>query len=133
MPLPIAPFLRALSLPLLAVAAFSAQAQSGNAGQTANVRIEYAQVLRVEPVYQTLRAQAVEQRCDHPAEVTGVAPTNRNCRPVRVERQFQRPVAYDVDYIHRGVTYRSRLPIDPGKRLRVRITVTPDIPPGEKR
>ncbi len=136
MPLPIAPLLRALSLPLLAVAAFSAQAQSGNsgnAGQTANVRIEYAQVLRVEPVYQTLRAQAVEQRCDHPAEVTGVAPTNRNCRPVRVERQFQRPVAYDVDYIHRGVTYRSRLPIDPGKRLRVRITVTPDIPPGEKR
>jgi hypothetical protein len=31
------------------------------------------------------------------------------------------------------VKYRSRLPVDPGKRLRVRITVTPDIPPGEKR
>jgi uncharacterized protein YcfJ len=109
-----------------------AQAQSAS-GQTPNVRTEYAQVLRVEPVYQTLRAQAVEQRCDHPAEATGVAPTNRDCRPVRVERQFQRPVAYDVDYIHRGVKYRSRLPVDPGKRLRVRISVTPDIPPGEKR
>ena len=98
-----------------------------------NVKIEYAQVLRVEPVYQTLRAQAVEQRCDHPAEATGVAPTNRNCRPVRVTREFQRPVAYDVDYILRGVKYRSRLPVDPGKRLRLKITITPDIPPGERR
>jgi uncharacterized protein YcfJ len=118
-----------LALPLLLAAAVVAQAEDGQP----NVRVEYAQVLRVEPVYQTLRAQAVEQRCEHPAEAAGVAPTNRNCRPVRVEREFRRPVAYDVDYIHRGVKYRSRLPIDPGKRLRVRITVTPDIPPGEKR
>ena len=29
-----------------------------------NVKIEYAQVLRVEPVYQTLRATRAEQRCD---------------------------------------------------------------------
>jgi uncharacterized protein YcfJ len=120
--------LRAFVLPLL-LAAGAAQAEDGQA----NVRVEYAQVLRVEPVYQTLRAQAVEQRCEHPAESAGVAQTNRNCRPVRVEREFRRPVAYDVDYIHRGVKYRSRLPVDPGKRLRVRITVTPDIPPGEKR
>lgn len=128
---------RAIRLPLIAAALCmttisSVQAQNVS-GQTPNVRTEYAQVLRVEPVYQTLRAQAVEQRCDHPAEAAGVAPTNRNCRSVRVERQFQRPVAYDVDYIHGGVKYRSRLPVDPGKRLRVRITVTPDIPPGEKR
>lgn len=120
--------LLAFILPLL-LAAAAAQAEDGQA----NVRVEYAQVLRVEPVYQTLRAQAVEQRCEHPAEAAGVAQTNRNCRPVRVEREFRRPVAYDVDYIHRGVKYRSRLPVDPGKRLRVRITVTPDIPPGEKR
>ena len=131
------PFPRRVFCLLLAAAAplatmRDAQAQSAS-GQTPNVRTEYAQVLRVEPVYQTLRAQAVEQRCDHPAEATGVAPTNRDCRPVRVERQFQRPVAYDVDYIHRGVKYRSRLPVDPGKRLRVRISVTPDVPPGEKR
>ena len=125
------PLLFAAILPL-AIVMHAAQAESP-AGQTANVRTEYAQVLRVEPVYQTLRAQAVEQRCDHPAEAAGVAPGKRDCRPVRVERKFQRPVAYDVDYIHRGVTYRSRLPVDPGKRLRVRITVTPDVPPGEKR
>lgn len=127
-PHPVAFFLGLL--PCL-TAATSARAQ--DAGISPNVRTEYAQVLQVEPVYQTLRAQAVEQRCDHPAEATGVAQTNRNCRPVRVTREFQRPVAYDVDYILRGVKYRSRLPVDPGKRLRLKITITPDIPPGERR
>ncbi len=121
-----------LSIALLVMGAVPVQAQSGS-GQLSNVRTEYAQVLRVEPVYQTLRAYAMEQRCDNPAESAGVAQTNRNCRPTRVEREFQRPVAYDVDYIHRGVKYRSRLPIDPGKRLKVRISVTPDLPPAEKR
>ena len=128
-----------LGMPLLFVALLFAalpcvQAQNkSDSGQLSNVRTEYAQVLRVEPVYQTLRAYAMEQRCDNPAEATGIAQTNRNCRPTRVEREFQRPVAYDVEYIHRGVKYRSRLPVDPGKRLRVRISVTPDIPPAEKR
>lgn len=117
-------------LPCL-LAAASAQAQ--DAGISPNVRVEYAQVLHVEPVYQTLRAKATEQSCEHPAESAGVAQTNRNCRPVRVDREFQRVVGYDVDYILRGVRYRSRLPVDPGKRLRIKITVVPDMPPGEKR
>ncbi len=119
-------------LPLLFVVMPCVKAQS-DSGQLSNVRTEYAHVLRVEPVHQTLRAYAMEQRCDNPAESAGVAQTNRNCRPTRVEREFKRPVAYDVDYIHRGVKYRSRLPIDPGKRLKVRISVTPDLPPAEKR
>ena len=50
-----------------------------------------------------------------------------------MDREFQRVVGYDVDYIHRGVRYRSRLPVDPGKRLRIRIIVVPDMPPAEKR
>src|SRR5690606_30480029 len=29
-----------------------------------NVRFDYAQVLRVEPIYQTLRATRTEERCD---------------------------------------------------------------------
>ncbi|MGN6151336.1 MAG: hypothetical protein ACTHOH_04900 [Lysobacteraceae bacterium] len=123
----------ALLLAFLPCLTAVAPARAEAPGISPNVRTEYAQVLQVEPVYQTLRAQAVEQRCDHPAEATGMAPTNRNCRPVRVTREFQRPVAYDVDYILRGVKYRSRLPVDPGKRLRLRITITPDIPPGERR
>jgi uncharacterized protein YcfJ len=116
---------------LIALSAAHADDRTERAGQQpSNIRTEYAQVLRVQPVYQTLRAQAIEERCETTSEVGAAA---RLCRPVRVQKEFQRPVAYDVDYIHRGVTYRSRLPIDPGKRLRVRITVTPDIPPGERR
>ena len=29
------------------------------------------------------------------------------------------PIAYDVDYMYKGMKYRSRLPDDPGNRLRV--------------
>ena len=128
-----------------------------------NVKIDYAQVLRVEPVYQTLRATRAEERCDplpaapeRPAateqepglfsrmvdSVKGVfrdepeaapAPASappppglrRNCRVVQVDRQFQRPIAYDVDYVYKGTKYRSRLAEDPGNRVRVRVAVTP--------
>ncbi len=121
--------LRCLSLPLWLATALCAQAQS-TVTQTPNARTEYAQVLRVEPVYQTLRAFAVEERCDSSGD-TGQA--GRQCRPVRVEREFKRPIAYDVDYIHRGVKYRSRIPYDPGKRLRLKVSVTPDIEAGGKR
>ncbi|HRF83692.1 MAG: hypothetical protein J0L89_05265 [Xanthomonadales bacterium] len=123
-----------------------------------NVRFDYAQVLRAEPVYQTLHATRTEERCDlvpaepeRPREDSGKpglfsrmvdsvkdvftrdepAPPppppvlKRNCRLVQVGRQFQRPIAYDVDYVYKGTKYRSRLAEDPGNRLRVRVTVTP--------
>ena len=35
-------------------------------------------------------------------------------------------VGYDVEYMYKGEKYVSRLPYDPGNRLRVRISVTPD-------
>jgi uncharacterized protein YcfJ len=121
--------LRHLCLSLLLAAALPVQAET-TVIQTPNVRTEYAQVLRVEPVYQTLRAYAVEERCDPPAEA---GQSGRSCRPVRVQREFQRPIAFDVDYIHRGVRYRSRIPFDPGKRLRLKVSVTPDIDAAGKR
>lgn len=131
---------------------------------TENVRLDYAQVLSVEPVYQTLRATRTEQRCEEvpaakpePAahadesrwskvvsSVKGwfggeeetappVAPptgtVRTNCRAVPVEREFQRPIAYDVDYIYKGVKYRSRLAEDPGNRLRIRVSVVPYVVP----
>jgi uncharacterized protein YcfJ len=135
---------------------------------TENVRLDYAQVLSVEPVYQTLRATRTEQRCDEvPAarpeaqaadkdesrwskvvssvrgwfggedesQAPPVAPPTStvkvNCRTVPVEREFQRPIAYDVDYIYKGVKYRSRLAEDPGNRLRIRISVVPYIAPAQ--
>ncbi|KAF1702230.1 hypothetical protein [Pseudoxanthomonas suwonensis] len=133
-----------------------------------NVRFDYAQVLRVEPVYQTLRASRTEERCDdvpvvevrsqpsgggespgvfgrivesfkgmfreesapkaNPQTAAQASATPRggaNCRLVQVERQFQRPIAYDVDYVYKGTKYRSRLAEDPGNRLRIRVSVTP--------
>ncbi|MCD9033075.1 hypothetical protein LDO32_15205 [Luteimonas sp. Y-2-2-4F] len=62
-----------------------------------------------------------------PAEqVEEVAPSaGGECRMVPVEREFRRPIGYEVDYVHKGVKYRSRLPYDPGNRVRVRVSVTP--------
>ena len=118
-----------------------------------NVRTGYAQVLRVEPVYQTLTATRMEQRCngvvvppaDKPhglsrivgavkdalgAEKPKAAPKpeeGADCELVPVERKFQRPIAYDVDYVFRGMKYRSRLPYDPGNRLRVQFSLQPAV------
>jgi hypothetical protein len=60
----------------------------------------------------------------------GAGTASDDCRMVPVEREFRRPIAYDVDYLVRGVKYRSRLPRDPGNRLRVKIAVTPVVPEG---
>lgn len=151
-------------LALLAVAApGAALAQSPAASaptaqqQIENARIEYAQVLRAEPVYQTLRATSMVERCEATTPVTAesqrrgfarvvgavkdvlrsddekVEEVDRSaggdCRMVPVEREFRRPIAYDVDYVYKGVKYRSRLPYDPGNRLRVRVSVTPIVEP----
>ncbi|MEO6102475.1 MAG: hypothetical protein ABIP44_02415 [Pseudoxanthomonas sp.] len=122
-----------------------------------NVRLDYAQVLAVAPVYQTLRASRTEMRCEEvpaakpvaPAEegrwsrmldsVKGVfvhspapeikaAPAKQDCRMVPVDREFRRPIAYDVDYVYKGFKYRSRLAEDPGNRLRIRVSVMPYMP-----
>ncbi|MDR7192759.1 hypothetical protein [Luteimonas terrae] len=126
-----------------------------------NARLEYAQVLRAEPVYQTLRATSMVERCEATTPVASedqrrgfarmvgavkdvlrsdedrVEETDRSaggdCRMVPIEREFRRPIAYDVDYVHKGVKYRSRLPYDPGNRLRVRVSVTPIVPPAGER
>jgi len=50
----------------------------------------------------------------------------RACRLVEVERQERQLVGYDVEYMYKGEKYLSRLPYDPGNRLRVRVSVTPD-------
>ncbi|PPU67749.1 hypothetical protein [Xanthomonas pisi] len=128
-----------------------------------NVKLDYAQVLNVEPVYQTLRATRIEEQCEaeqatpvpvpavedegrinrmvdsvkemfsrrpEPATPAAVPPTStrRNCKVVEVPREFRRPIAFDVDYVYKGTKYRSRLPEDPGNRLRIRVSVTPYIP-----
>ena len=122
--------------------------------QPENVRTEYARVLKVEPVYQTLRASNMEEQCEQVSQVedkerSGIGRVvdvvkdafttknkegnqseeslQKNCRYVPVEKEFKRPIAYDVHYVHHGVKYRSRLPYDPGNRMKVRVAVSPII------
>jgi uncharacterized protein YcfJ len=122
------------------------------------VRLDYAQVLNVSPVYETLRASRSEMRCEEVAapkpapvadegrwskmvdavkgvftrdpepEPRSAGAPKANCRMVPVQREFQRPIAYDVDYVYKGTKYRSRLAEDPGNRLRIRVSVMPYIP-----
>jgi uncharacterized protein YcfJ len=48
------------------------------------------------------------------------------CEVVQVEQEQSVVVGYDVEYMYKGDKYLSRLPYDPGNRLRVRVSVTPD-------
>jgi uncharacterized protein YcfJ len=142
------------TLPLLALLSMVAQAQE-TVIPTENVRYDYAQVLRVEPVYQTLTASSMEQQCDGQQVAAATSPTkglsrivgkvrdaltpraqpaapdDADCRMVRVQRQYRRPIAFDVDYMYKGMKYRSRLSDDPGNRLRVRVSVTPYVAPAD--
>ncbi|AXK72255.1 hypothetical protein DWG18_08155 [Lysobacter sp. TY2-98] len=105
--------------------------------QRENVSYEYAHVLRVTPVYQTLTATSMETQCDEGSRLSRIVGSVRsvlkrdsttggtNCRSVPVQREFKRPFAYDVDYTYRGAKYRSRLSEDPGHLLRIRVSVMP--------
>ncbi|MDI1252911.1 hypothetical protein [Thermomonas sp.] len=112
-----------------------------------NVRYDYAQVLDVDPVYQILRTSRMEQVCDvtrQPSSGTGLSRVVgavkqrlgvgssggdddgvENCRMQPVVREFRRPIAYDVDYDYKGSKFRTRMARDPGNRLRVRVSITP--------
>ncbi len=149
-------FLSAVLAAGLAAPASAQEPQVVTGLQQENVRIEYAQVLRAEPVYQTLHATSMVERCDPPADdededsrrgfarvvgavkgaltpdpkVEEVAPSaGGDCRMVPVEREFRRPIAYEVDYVYKGVKYRASLPYDPGNRIRIRVSVTPLVSP----
>jgi uncharacterized protein YcfJ len=49
------------------------------------------------------------------------------CHIVEVEREERQVVGFDVEYMYKGEKYMSRLPYDPGNRLRIRVSVTPDV------
>ena len=135
----------------LAAASASAQDMATTVIQPENIRMDVAQVMRVRPIYQTLRATRMEPRC--PPEKASSKGLSRivgavkgalsvqdeaqaasgDCELVPVQREFRRPIAYDVGYVYRGMKYRSRLPYDPGNRLRVRVSVMPHVPMPDER
>jgi len=121
-------------LPCAFLTAPLAHAQGSSIQVEGTIRTEYAEVLRVEPVY--LPAPEPEQSA-HCAPMLQIDPaqtpradTGADCIPLQSgQQQSGAQVLYDVDYVLRGVKYRSRLPYDPGNRLQVRLSVTPLIPP----
>ncbi|MBS3958142.1 MAG: glycine zipper 2TM domain-containing protein [Xanthomonadaceae bacterium] len=172
------PALRSTVLIALSLLPLAALAQSGErhggsfASGAENVSYGYAQVTRVDPVYETVRTIVPEERCDVPpgraadptggtvvgalvgaalgnqvgkgdgrdaATVAGAviggaigrnvarneAALHPGCRIVEVEREQRRVAGYDVEYVHQGRTFMSRMPYDPGDRVRLRISVQP--------
>lgn len=130
------------------------------AQQAENVRLDYAQVLDVEPVYETANAKRSETVCDEikvrarpeqaeeegrwsrfwhgfkglfgggesaepDAKQAAASASKPRCHSVPQDAQSRQPVAYDVDYMYRGMKFRARLPEDPGNRLRIRVSVVP--------
>jgi uncharacterized protein YcfJ len=49
----------------------------------------------------------------------------RRCRTVTERHTEERIDGYDVTYRYGGETYRTRLPYDPGRKLRVNVSVSP--------
>ncbi len=125
-------------LAVLALAAPVASAQQAVLVPSENVRIEYGQVLRAEPIYETRRETWLERQCPGGekrllSRIAGAVKDalkpgkseEGECRDVPVEREFRRLAAYEVDYIYKGSKYRSRMPYDPGNRIKLRVSVTP--------
>lgn len=71
---PAAPASLAVLLVLASGTAVAQDAAQRSAIQVENVRMDHAQVMRVRPVFQTLRATRTEQRCKTPSGIVVVEP-----------------------------------------------------------
>jgi len=122
----------------LALVPLAASAQQAVLVPSESVRVEYGQVLRAEPVYETRRETWLERQCPDGnnkllSRIAGAVkdvlkpgrPEDGKCRDVPVEREFRRLAAYEVDYMYKGSKYRSRMPYDPGNRIKLRVSVAP--------
>lgn len=122
----------------LSLACVSAAAQQAVLVPSESVRVEYGQVLRAEPIYETRRETWLERQCPDGtnkllSRIAGAVKDvlkpgkteEGKCRDVPVEREFRRLAAYEVDYMYKGSKYRSRMPYDPGNRIKLRVSVAP--------
>ena len=129
-----------------------AQTTSVDPVDPGHVHYAWASVTRVDPVYRSVQVASPQQSCqqqsvarrddgDNTADtVLDAAVGNEaagrddrmiqdavtRCQQVQGVSQERRIVGYNVEYRYRGRVYNSRLGYDPGTRLRVRVTVTPD-------
>ncbi len=61
----------------------------------------------------------------YPGRVVERTVYETNCRSVRPARYEDRIDGYDVTYRYHGRIYHTRMPYDPGQRVRVRMNVEP--------
>ena len=171
------------TLALLLVASAPTFAQNGYRAPVERVQGEhvtygYAQVMRVDPVYQIINDGRTGPRCDRrrsrndggdptggtvigaiiggaignqvgkgdgrrAATIAGavaggaighnIDKNNGSDPERRVDcatsgyYETREVIGFDVEYQYRGERYVSRLPYDPGNRMRVRVSVTPEI------
>jgi uncharacterized protein YcfJ len=123
----------------LVLVALPLHAQQAVLVPTENVRVEYGQVLRAEPIYETRHETWLERQCADGnnrmlSRIAGAVKDvlkpgkpedDGGCRDVPVEREFRRLAAYEVDYMYKGSKYRSRMPFDPGNKIKLRVSVAP--------
>ena len=142
------PFVRLQTLPLWLGLAVAAPSWAQDVPREVvlppeNVRHDYAQVIAVRPIYQVLRTTSTARVCDESGRTRTLsrrmvgAVKHRlsgdqdaqeegvNCRMEQVPREFRRTIAYDVDYVYKGSKFRTRMARDPGNRLRIRVSITP--------
>jgi uncharacterized protein YcfJ len=127
-------------LVLLSAAGLPAQASGSE-----NVIYAYAQVLRADPVYERSLVTEQVERCNEDlaprardrftrrgADEDAAALPGAGCQLVEEDREVNRLSGYDVEYRYRGDVFISRVPEDPGDRLRIRITVSPALDGGPR-
>lgn len=115
------------------VLALATSAAAQNSAE--NVRYDYAKVLRVQPVHAVSGPAATWVPCTAADAAPAEAPGGRLLRVVGAVKGAlggptgpdgcDEPTAFDVDYVYKGMKYRSRLAEDPGTRLRLRVSVMP--------
>ncbi len=62
---------------------------------------------------------------DHQRPATVHHVTETRCRQVNDYREEERVDGYDVSYRYQGQLYHTRMPYDPGKKVRIRVSVEP--------
>lgn len=111
-----------LSLALLSL--LSGMVSVTAAANSNEVHYAWANVTRVNPVYQRQRTSASADGCVRATaqSATDPPPCTHGQRNGTLQRSL---VGYQVAYRYQGQVYVTRMDYDPGERLRVRVTVRP--------
>jgi len=75
-------------------------------------------------LFASVTATSIDTAASKPPPRPNISTVQR-CQQIEAGTHYQRIVAWDVDYIYQGKKYRSRMPLDPGNCVRLRVSITP--------